>query len=64
MYLIFTQKNVYDKGYLNPTHQPFITIFTYQNWHAPKFLVRPKMGLSYSNNEIVKNLGHALNSQH
>ncbi len=35
-----------------------------QVWHGPKFLVRPKMGLSYSNNRIVKNLGHTPNSQH
>jgi hypothetical protein len=31
MYPFFTQKDVYDKGHLNPTHLPFITIFTYQN---------------------------------
>jgi len=31
-------------------------------WHAPKFLVRPKMGRGYSNNKIVKNSGHAPSS--
>jgi len=31
-------------------------------WRAPKSLVRPKLGLSYSHNEIVRNLGHTPNS--
>jgi hypothetical protein len=31
-------------------------------WRAPKFLVRAKMGLSYSNNEVVRNLGHTPSS--
>jgi len=30
----------------------------------PKFLVRPKMGLSYSNNGIMRNSGHVPNTQH
>jgi hypothetical protein len=34
------------------------------DWHAPKFLVRPKMGMSYSNSGIVRNSGHVPNSQH
>jgi hypothetical protein len=33
-------------------------------WRIPKFLVRTKMGLSYSNNGIVRNSGHAPSSQH
>jgi hypothetical protein len=33
-------------------------------WSAAKSLVRPKMGLSYSNSGIVRNSGHAPSSQH
>jgi len=33
-------------------------------WHAPKFLIRPKLGLNYSHSGIVRNLEHAPNSQH
>jgi hypothetical protein len=33
-------------------------------WRTPKFLIRPKEGLSYSNNGIVKNPGHIPSSQH
>ncbi len=34
------------------------------DWCVPKFLVRPKVGLSYSNSGIVKNSGHVPSSQH
>jgi hypothetical protein len=33
-------------------------------WCAPKLLIRPKKGLSYSNNGIVRNSGYVLSSQH
>jgi hypothetical protein len=33
-------------------------------WRIPKFLVRPKMGLNYSNSGIVRNSGHVPNFQH
>jgi hypothetical protein len=31
------------------------------HWRAPKSLVKPKLGLSYLNNGIVGNSGHAPN---
>jgi hypothetical protein len=34
------------------------------HWHAPKFLVRPKVGLNYSHSGIVRNSGHAPSFQH
>jgi len=33
-------------------------------WRAPKFLIRPKVGLSYLNNGIVMNSRHAPSPQH
>jgi hypothetical protein len=33
-------------------------------WRAPKFLVRPKKGLSSSNSRIVRNFEHAPSTQH
>jgi hypothetical protein len=33
-------------------------------WRTPKSLVRLKLGLNYSHNGFVKNLGHAPSSQH
>jgi hypothetical protein len=43
---------------------PLHPFFHRTSWSIPKFLVRPKMGLNYSNNGIVRNSGHAPSSQH
>jgi hypothetical protein len=53
-----TSINVHPFGFIHPA------LFVHQRWRAPKFLIRPKRGLTYSNNGIVRNSRHAPSSQH
>jgi hypothetical protein len=53
-------------SYLEILDEPIIHLRNAKEneWHAPKFLVKSKMGLSYSHSGIVRNSRHTPNSQH